>query len=214
MPAAAVVAGAAISAYSQNRAAKKAAGATSSANDAAIAEQQRQFDLTRQDQMPWLESGRNALARQNAFLAGDTSGFENAADYKFAVDQGFKGLNRGLARSGGLWSGGGDADRIALGQGLATQYANNYWNKLAGQAGQGQQSAQSLGGLGQGMANNVSGLLANSGLARASAYQQQGSALGGLGTAAAGAFNNWYQQNRAMNPGGTGFYLGNNPGRG
>ncbi|SDX52955.1 hypothetical protein [Lysobacter enzymogenes] len=204
MPAAAVgLAGAAISAYSQNRASKKAAGAQTAANDAAIAESRRQYDQNRQDQMPWLETGRNALARQNAFLNGDTSGFDNSADYKFAVDQGFKGLNRGLARNGALWSGGGDADRIALGQGLATQYANNYWNKLAGQAGQGQQSAQSLGAFGQNAANNVGNLLVNSGNARGSAYQQQGDTMSQLVGVAGNAVGNWLGRRNS-----TGFNLG------
>lgn len=180
---------AAYSASQQKKAAKQGANAMQKATDQTVAEQQRQYDQNRQDQMPWMDAGKDALTRQNAFLNGDTSGFENSADYKFAVDQGFKGLNRGLARNGALWSGGGDADRIALGQGLATQYGNNYWAKLADRAGQGLNTAQSLGQAGQNKANSISGALGNNALARASAYQQRADANSQMASAIGGAVN-------------------------
>lgn len=175
---AAVVAGVATvgGAAMQSRAAGRAAGAQAAGNRAAIAEQQRQYDQTRQDMEPWRLAGADALQRQTAFLNGDWSGFQNSPDYKWAVDQGFKGLDRGAAANGSLYSGGTDADRIALGQGLATQYANNYWNRLAGLSNTGQNTAAQIGQFGQSAANNISGLMQNTGAARASAYQQQGAA--------------------------------------
>lgn len=209
---AAAVVGAKIASDGQKKAAKSAAGASQAATDATIEEQRRQYDQTRTDQMPFLEAGYGALKRQNAFLDGDTSGFENSADYKFAVDQGFKGLNRGLARSGGLWSGGGDADRIAFGQGLASQYANNYWNKLAGQAGQGQGAANQLGGLGANMAGQIGGALSGNAFAQRQSSYDRANANSNLLQQGVGAFGQWYGgQNKALNGG---FYLGNQPGRG
>ncbi|HEY6019255.1 MAG TPA: hypothetical protein VIY48_04940, partial [Candidatus Paceibacterota bacterium] len=144
-------------AYSSAQAGKAGAQAQQNAANSSIAEQQREYDLSRQDQMPWLQAGQNALGLEQRYLAGDTSGFMNSPDYKFAVQQGTKQLDAGATANGNLWGGGADADRIALGQGLATQYANNYWNKLAGMAGQGQGSAQNLGVLGANTANQISG---------------------------------------------------------
>lgn len=170
-----------VGAYGANEQAKageKAAGAQSDANAAAIAEQRRQYDQTRTDMLPFLEAGYGAINRQNAFLNGDWSGFENSPDYAFAVDQGFKGLNRGAAANGSFGSGGADADRIALGQGLATQYASNYWNKLAGMAGQGQSGVNTLGGLGANQANQIGGYLQDTGNARASSYANRANAWG------------------------------------
>lgn len=215
MPAAAIgLATAAVSAYSQKRASDKAAGAVQKGNDAAIAEQRRQYDQTRQDQMPWLDAGRNALGQLQALNSGDFSSFKESPDYEFAFDQGNQAITRAAAARGGLRSGGTDADLMRFGQGLATQNYSNYYNRLAGLANVGQSSAQSLGGFGAGAANQIGGYQANTGAARASSYQQQGNALAGLAGAAGGAFNNWYQQNRAMNPGGSAWYLGNQPGRG
>lgn len=45
----------------QSSAAKKAANASQQATDAAVAEQRRQYDLSRQDMQPWLTTGNSAL---------------------------------------------------------------------------------------------------------------------------------------------------------
>ncbi|HET6725888.1 MAG TPA: hypothetical protein VFH85_07780 [Gammaproteobacteria bacterium] len=186
-------------AYEQGQAGESGAEAQQRAADTNIAENRRQFDLTREDQAPFLAAGRDALARQAAFLEGDTSGFEDSAQYQFAVDQGFQGLNRGLAARGaagpGGFSGGADADRIALGQGLATQYADNYWNKLAQRAGQGQQSAQSLAGLGQGYAEMSGQERTNAAQARASAYANRANAWGNFGNQLVSGIGEYYDQN-------------------
>lgn len=62
IPAIASVAGAAIGASAQNKAAKQGAAASQAATDATIAEQRRQFDIGQQNQQPWLDTGRNALS--------------------------------------------------------------------------------------------------------------------------------------------------------
>lgn len=186
---AAIVAGAAVAGSAmQANAAKKGAAAQANAANAAAAEQARQFDVAREDQLPFIQAGQNAVNLQQQYLAGDTSGFDRSPDYQFAVQQGTKQLDAGAAARGNLWGGGADADRIALGQGLATQYANNYWNKLAGMAGQGQASAQGVGNLGANAANQTGSYLTDAGQARASSYAGQsnayGNALGQLGNIA------------------------------
>src|SRR5699024_1803709 len=80
--AAAVGAAAAVGgAYMQSKAAKDAAKRSGNAADAATAEQQRQFDLTRQDQMPWLNTGRSALAQLAGLYGLDSSSTPYAYTY-------------------------------------------------------------------------------------------------------------------------------------
>lgn len=206
------VGGALISGAAQNSAAKKGAAAGNAATQATIDEQRRQYDLTRKDQLPFLEAGYDSLRRQNAFLSGDMSGFENSPDYKFALEQGSKALDRGAAARGAMFSGGADADRIALGQGLATQYSNNYWNKLAGRAGQGQTVAQGLGQLGSGMAGSIGNALMANGANQRNSIYDSANAWSNVGQQAVGAFGQWYGgQNKSLNGG---WYLGNQPGKG
>ena len=186
----------AYSANQQKKAAQGAANAAQGAADAATMEERRQYDQTRQDMMPWLQQGGWAVGEQRRFLDGDWSGFESSPDYLFAVDQGNKALSRAAAANGSLVSGGTDADRIALGQGLATQYAGNYWNRLAGLAGTGQTTANQLGGFGANMANQIGQNAWGAANARASAYQQRADANSQLAGTVAGLgssyFNNYF----------------------
>lgn len=198
--AAAVAAGGAIyAANKQSSAAKNAADAQTSASQASIAEQQREYDQTRTDQLPFLQAGYGALDKENAFLNGDWSGFMNSPDYQFSLNQGILANDKSAAANGSLYSGGHSADLTQWAEGDADQFANNYWNKLAGQAGQGQVSASNLATAGSNEANSISNLLTNAGNARASSYLQQGSIAGQEAGAVGNAFNQWlghyqYQQ--------------------
>lgn len=179
MVAAVVAVGSAVAgAAAQNSASRRAANAQQQSTDATIAEQRRQYDQTRADQAPWLAAGGRALAQQEALNRGDFSSFTESPDYAFARDQGLKGLNRGAAAQGGRLSGGADADRIAFASGLASQNYNNYYNRLAGLSGTGQNTAQSLGVLGANAANAIGNANTAAGNARASAYTDQGNAWG------------------------------------
>ena len=117
---------------------KKAAAAQQKGYDAATAEQRRQFDLAREDQMPWLQAGQRALHQLEQLNSGNFSSFTASPDYQFALTEGLKGLDRSAAARGALWSGGADADRMAYASGLATQNYGNYYNRLASLAGLGQ----------------------------------------------------------------------------
>jgi len=158
-------------------------------------EQRRQYDQTRMDQLPFLEAGYDALRRQQAALGGDFSGFEESPDYKFALEQGLKSQERGAAARGGYMGGGADADRMALAQGLASQNFGNYWNRLAGRAGQGQSSATNLGGLGANMAGQIGGYNQDAAAARASSYANTANAWSNFGKQALGEFGS-YMGNR------------------
>lgn len=169
-----------VDAWSSN----KAAGAQKDASKASIAEQKRQFDLSRADQMPWLQAGTGALGQMQALNSGDFSKFVQSPDYQFALDQGMKTLDRSAAASGRLYSGGYGQDLTKYAQGMASQNYNNYYNRLAGLAGVGQNTATNLGTLGQNFANAYSQQQMNIGNARASAYQGYGNAINkGIGQA-------------------------------
>lgn len=184
----------AVGAYSANQASKagkQGAAAQQAAAQMSTEEQRRQFDLARQDQLPFLEAGYDALRDQNAALKGDFSGFQNSPDYAYALQQGLQSQERGAAARGGFMGGGADADRIALAEGLASQNFGNYWNRLAGRAGQAQTAATNLGGLGMGMAGNIGNNLMNSANARASSYANSANAWGNFGEQALGAFSTY-----------------------
>lgn len=212
---AAAVATVAVGAYSANQQKKGAQGMANAAQQgsaAEIAERARQYDLTRSDQAPWLQAGTSALAQMQALNSGDFSSFQASPDYEWTFNQGLQALDRSAV--GNLRGGGTDADRMAYGQGMASQQYGNYYNRLAGLAGIGQNTASGLGSLGMSMANQNANSIGNATLARQSAYGANADANSQLAAGLGGAFNNWYQGNLANNPGGTGWYLGNNPGRG
>lgn len=157
--------------------ANKQAGAQKDAAKKSVAEQQRQFDLTRSDMMPWMNAGKGALGDMQALNSGDFSKFYQSPDYQFALDQGFKSLDRSAAARGRLYSGGYGQDLVDFGQGLATQNYGNYYGRLADLAGIGQTTATNLGQFGQNKANQISNQYTNMGNARASAYQGYGNAF-------------------------------------
>jgi len=211
------VAAAVVGAYSasqSNKAAKDGANAQAGASQAAIDEQRRQYDLSRQDMAPWLQAGGGALAQMQALNSGDFSSFHASPDYTFSFGEGQRALDSGAAARGGLFGGAHSRDAIKYGQGMAEQQYGNYYNRLQSMAGQGQTTATGLGTLGANMANQIGGQYSNMGNARASSYGQIANNNSQLAAGLGGMFNNWYQQNSANNGGGTGWYLGNNPGRG
>lgn len=212
--AAATVAVGVYSANQQKKASERGLAAQQAGADAATAEQRRQFDLTRQDQAPWMQAGTDALAQMQALNGGDFSSFTESPDYQFARDMGLQGVDRSASARGGMFSGGADADRMKFASGLASQNYGQFYNRLQSMAGQGQTTASGLGSLGMGMAGNIGNIAMGMGDARASSYQSRADTNSQLAAGLGGLFNNWYQGNRANNPGGTGWYLGNNPGRG
>lgn len=186
---------AAYSANQQKKAAQGAANAAADGQQLSIAEQQRQFDLTRQDMQPWMQAGQNALGQMQSLNSGDFSSFTQSPDYQFALEQGLQGLDRSAAARGSLNTGGHSADVLGYAQGLASQNYGNFYNRLAGLANVGQTTATSLGQFGANAASNIGNAYGNIGNARASSYQARGDAnsqLGGiLGGLAGGIANNW-----------------------
>lgn len=153
---------------------KRAAQAQQQSDAAAIAEQRRQFDLTRQDQQPWMQAGQNALAQLQ-----DPNAFQQSPGFNFMRQQGMQGIERSAAARGGAASGNALKALAQFNTGLAQQDYGNWWNRQAGVAGIGQQATNALGQFGQNSANNISSLMQNSGEARASGIMGQANSLGG-----------------------------------
>jgi hypothetical protein len=179
---AAIIGGSLLSSQSASSAADTAAGASTQASQASIAEQRRQYDLNRTDQAPYLAAGTESV---NELAAGLKPGgrFASATPFDFRYDpnadpgtafrfkQGMEALDRSAASQGRLM---GDPKRsIRFGQELASQEYNNafnryltgfnaqtsernqVYNRYAGVAGTGQQATNQIGAQGANMANNI-----------------------------------------------------------
>ena len=139
---------------SQAKAAKSAAQVQADAARQAGQISQQQYEQTRQDQMPWLEAGRDALgqlsdrigqnaqfddrwggriesAYQNGQLTGglDPNNFQNDPSYQFRKQQGMDGLQSSAAASGGLLSGAALKSLNQYNSNLASQEYGNAWQR-------------------------------------------------------------------------------------
>jgi hypothetical protein len=163
-------------------AAETAARASGQASDASIAEQRRQYDLSRADQAPFLTAGTGAVNRLAAGVGyGGEFGSAMPFDFQYSEDpgagfrmaEGVKALDRSAAARGGLLSGATLKGVQRYGQDLGSQeYGNAFnryvtrfnantgernqlYNRLAGVAGTGQTTAGQLASQGANMAGNV-----------------------------------------------------------
>jgi len=123
----------------------------------------------RLDDSNWQGDQKNAFAR-----------FQTSPDYQFRLSQGQTALDRSAASKGMLLSGAQTKASQQFGGDLASGEYNNWYNKLAGQSGQGLTAA------GQTVASNSNALgQQNAALAgQASSYQNSANALAnGIGNA-------------------------------
>lgn len=169
----------------QSKAAQSAADTSASAANRAADLQNQQFQQNREDQLPFLEGGRNALARQQQLLGlgadqgtGDfgrfsrdfgMSDFQADPGFAFRLAEGQKALERNSAARGGLISGSALRAATRFGQDMGSQEYQSAFNRfqtnranqlnpLQSIANQGQSVANSLGAAGQTNANNIGNL--------------------------------------------------------
>lgn len=109
----------------------------------------------------------------------DYSVLYNSPDYKFALEQGQRAANAGLAARGLSNSGRAMKELTRFGQGLASQQLNTYRNALAAMAGVGQTAGTNLASLGSSTGANIGQTYQNAADARASGYISQGNAVAG-----------------------------------
>jgi len=202
--AAAIGGSAVLGAYASN----KAAGEQANAQNAATAEQRRQFNRQIELQEPFRQAGVNALPELVAASRYTPFGmeqFQASPSYGFRLKEGLRALEGSAAARGGLLSGNTLRGIARYGQGLASEEFGNAFNQyqiernarlnpLQSLVGVGQTSTNTLsneaGQYGQQMAQNA----INMGNARASSYMNTANALaGGLGTGL-----NYYQNKQFM----------------
>jgi hypothetical protein len=185
--AAAIIGSAVVGAAASSNAAKKAARSQQAATDSAIGEQQRQFDLQREDTQPYRETGVNALRQ----LAGEIDTPTTAADvmedpgYQFGLEQGQQALDRRFAASGGRLSGASlraasryNVGTAASGYNAAYQRRQDRLNRLAALAGIGQSSTATSAQAGANSANAIGNLMTAQGNATGAGQLAQGNIWG------------------------------------
>jgi hypothetical protein len=209
MPAAAVVAGAAVvgSAVSSRNSAKaagKAADAQSEASAAGIEEQRRQFDKMVELLSPYTKAGTGSLAAQQNILGlggaaaqqAAISGIEQSPYFQSVAQQGENAILQNASATGGLRGGNTQGALAQFRPQLLNQLVQQQYQNLGGITALGQNSAAQQGNAGMQSANSIGNLLQQGGAAQAGGYLGQANAqnqlignltsLGGLGL---GAYN-------------------------
>lgn len=190
-------------------AAKSAASTQAAAADRAAQLQNEQFQQTRQDQMPWLKAGEQALNKLIPMTDYTKFGMDQfTADpgYAFRLSEGQKALDRSAAARGGLISGGALKAAQRYGQDMGSQEYMNAFNRyqtersaalnpLQSLAGVGQTAATNLGTMGAANAANVGNLITGGAAARGAGQVGAANAVtGGLGT-----YLNYTSNNNLLN---------------
>jgi hypothetical protein len=167
---------------------KQAAQAATDASNASLAEQRRQYDLSRSDMQPWLTAGTGALNSyanllgQNGQTARDTAfgQFTASPDYQFRQDEQARALTARNSALGIQDSGAAQKAAMQYGGNLASGEFNTYANRLAGLAGVGQTAASGNAALGQNYAGAVTNINQNKAQALGSSYINRGNIYGNL----------------------------------
>lgn len=136
------------------KAAEKAGNLQADSSKYAADIAQKQFEQTRQDQMPWLDAGKDALgslqeyikdspdfndkwggriesAYQNGQLTGglDPNNFQTDPSYQFRKQEGMDGIQSSAAAGGGLLSGAALKSLNRYNSDLASQEYGNAWSR-------------------------------------------------------------------------------------
>lgn len=175
-----------------------AVDATREGTAANIAEQRRQFDLTRQDYAPYREVGTNALRTLASSIDSQPTAAEVMAQpgYQFGLQQGQQALDRKFAASGGRISGASlkaaqryGTDYATTGYNAAYQRSQDRLNRLAALAGIGQSATGASAAAGQTMATNVGNALSNQGDTNAAAALMRGNTWANAGNQIAALYS-------------------------
>jgi len=187
--------GSILAGHAQAGAAKSAAQLSYQAQQNALAEQQREFNINQGNLAPWIQAGQGALGQlQNLapFQAPTNVTEANDPGYQFRLQQGMQALQNSAAARGGLLSGNTGQALVNYGQNYASNEYQNVYNRaltgyqtnygrLAQLAGFGQSAVGTAGQLGQAAAQNIGNLYLGG-------AAQQGGALMAAGGATASGY--------------------------
>ena len=180
------IAASALGARSQAKSAERASDAQSDAAEAGVAEQRRQFNRVQQLLAPYVNTGNNALARQQALLgiAGPDAQraaitrIESGPQMEALQQQGENAILQNASATGGLRGGNTQGALAQFRPQLLSSLIDQQYGRLGGLSAMGQASAAGVGAAGQAMGNNVSQLFAQQGAAQAGGALAQGQAFG------------------------------------
>jgi hypothetical protein len=191
------IGGSAIAAGSAKSAANHAADLQAQQNAQALALQQKQYDQTRSDLMPWQTAGQSALGQQGNLLGlNGAQGQQSAIDqlkasplYQSLFRNGQEMVLQNASATGGVRGGNTvgalyDKGNDTLAQVIQSQLAN-----LGGVSSIGQNAAAQVGNFGSNAANQGSALLNNTGAAQGNAAYTVGGANAGLAQSITGSLS-------------------------
>lgn len=170
----AALAGGAMQANASNQAAQAQANSASQS----LALQERQYNQSREDSMPWMTAGKTALEAYMGELGlsdaakGGTfqSGFTKTPGYEFGLQQGKEGTQNSLAALGMKNSGAGLKAIERYGQDYANQNYGNYLDRLSAASTGGQATVANQNALGQNAVSQMGQTIQDKGAATASGY--------------------------------------------
>ena len=205
--------------------AKDAAKAQGQATDQAIAEQRRQYDLTREDFAPWREAGGDAVTRirQLLGLGADTGGGDFGAlnrrftvadfmndpviqqSFQFGLDQGTQALDRMAGARGNRKSGAQLKALTRFGQDYTGQQAGQAYNRFYGDQDRTFNRLAGVSGTGQTATQNLANIGSQTGTNIGNFLTAQGNARGAASIAQGNLWGgalqnigNWYAQNQML----------------
>lgn len=189
------VAGSALQADATKSAAEDANQTQQRAQDQAEA----RFQQTRQDQMPYMEAGTNALGPQQDLLglngqeAADKAmgNFQASPGYQYQLEQGIRAIDNSASANGMLNSGSRMKALQDRGNSLAAQDFGTYYNRLAGLAGLGQNAAAGVGNTGTQVSQMGNQTAAGQAQTGVSAASNQASMYGNAAQGIGNAINNY-----------------------
>ena len=169
-------------ASAQSDAARQASDAQSASAAAGIAEQRRQFDLTRELLQPYTEAGAPALAQQQAFLGlggapaqqQAIQGIEQSPAMQAMMQQGENAMLQNASATGGLRGGNVQGALAQFRPQLLNQLIEQQYSRLGGLTSLGQASAAGQATAGMQTGTNIANLLGQQGQALAGGAMGKG----------------------------------------
>ena len=187
-------------------AAATAANAQTSAANASIGEQRRQFDAIQKLLEPYVQGGTAAVGSQQDLLGlngadaqqAAINSLQNGPQFTAMVNQGENALLQKASATGGLRGGNTEAALATFRPQMLSQLIDAQFSKLGSLSSLGQASAAGQAALGQQTGNNISNLLGQIGSAQAGSalasgqatVNQHNSLFNGLGQIAGGVIGN------------------------
>lgn len=178
----------------QKKASRKAEAAQLAALDKAMGEQRRQFDLTRADYAPYLETGTHALGQQGDLvgLNGDEaqgSAIERLRAsplYKTLFESGEEAVLQNASATGGIRGGNTQRGLADFGADTLMQTILHQLGQLGGLSGRGQEAVGGVSAFGANSTNNISNILGQQGAVRAGGLLTRGGITAGMWNNAGG----------------------------